>query len=246
MINLFRNVFPAVVVLALGWQSATASTWTLASGGTYATGNGSTYGNRLTYAQGGETLRVTAWANTADGPLGGFESAFLQRFSTGLGVCNRDEGSIRNCVSRGLDHQVDNVGQLELVLFLFESPQAMQSLTIDPYGTWDRDVSYWVGTVSPTATLGGLDFGDLATLGFGGRHDALNSVGGAALTVGLGGLVGNALLVGALNPADNSPDRFKMRTLVTTMAPPTVVPLPPAAWLLLSALGPLAALRRRG
>lgn len=246
MINSLRSVLPVFVVLALGCEAAAASTWTLASGGTYATRSGSTYGNRLNFSQGGQTLRVSAWSNTVDGPPYGFESAFIQRFSTGLGVCNRDEGSIRKCVGSGLDHQVDNVGQLDLVLFLFDSPQAMQSLTIDPYGAWDRDVSYWVGTVSPTVTLSGLTFDNLATVGFGSRHDALNSVGEAALTVGLGGLVGNALLVGALHPADNSPDRFKMRTLVTSWAPSAVVPLPPAAWLFLSALGSLAAMRRPG
>jgi hypothetical protein len=129
------------------------------------------------------------------------------------------------------------------VLFLFDSPQAMQSLTVDPYGVWDRDVSFWVGTVSPTVSLSGATFATLAALGFSAQMNSYNSPGEAPLTLGLGGLVGNALLVGALNPADGSADRFKIRSLVTTTGP-SVVPTPAAVWLFVSALGSLAGLRR--
>ena len=127
------------------------------------------------------------------------------------------------------------------MLFLFDSPQVLQSLTIDPWGTWDRDVSFWVGTVTPDVSLTGATFATLGSLGFSPQMDSLNGPGDTALTIGLGGLVGNALLVGALNPADGTADRFKIRTLVTT-----VVPLPAAAWLFLSALGSIAGLRRFG
>ena len=102
-------------------------------------------------------LQVKAWSNTANTPVNGFETAWIQRFSTGLGVCNRLEGSISSCVNTGVAHQVDNVGQQDLVLFLFDSPQALQSLTIDPYGVWDRDVSFWVGNVAPNADPERLD-----------------------------------------------------------------------------------------
>jgi len=241
MISSIRTWLP-VLVAALACQAAGASTWNFASGGTSYTSNGNSYGNRLTFAQGTETLRITAWANSGHGAPAAFETAQIGRYSTGLGVCNRDEGSISKCIGRGLDHQVDNVSQHDLVLFLFDSPQAMQSLTVDPYGNWDRDVSFWVGTVANGVSLSGLNFGTLATLGFGSQVNALNSAGDAPLTVGLGGLVGNALLVGARYPADGSPDRFKIRALVTTAAP--VVPVPAAAWLFLSALGSIAGLRR--
>jgi len=55
--------------------------------------------------------------------------------------------------------------------------------------------------------------------------------------------VGNALLVGALNPADGTADRFKIRSLVTR-TPTSVVPVPAALWLFVSALGALAGVRR--
>lgn len=242
MPNPMRILLPAALVL-VACQGAVASTWNFASGGNYYVTSGTTYGNRVTFYQGTERLQTTAWSNTADTPVNGFETAFIRRFSTGLGVCNREEGAINDCIAGGLDHQVDNVSQQDLVLFLFESPEAMQSLTIDPWGTWDRDISYWVGTVAPTISLAGSTFDTLAALGFAGQMNSLNGAGEAPLTIGLGGLVGNALLVGALNPADGTPDRFKIRTLVTSV-PMTVIPVPAAAWLFLSALGSIASLRR--
>jgi hypothetical protein len=176
--------------------------------------------------------------------LNGFETAYIQRFSTGLGVCNREEGSISSCLNTNAIHQVDNVGQQDLVLFLFDSAQAMQSLTIDPYGVWDRDVSFWVGNVSSGMTLSSSTFANLGALGFGSQVNSLNSASDAALTISLGGYLGNALLVGGLYPADGTADRFKIRSLVTSTGI-SVVPVPAGAWLLVSAFGLLAGIRRR-
>lgn len=240
----FRNVL-TTILLMMACQAASASTWTFASGGTYYSTSGSSYGNQLTFFQGVETLRVQAWANTATSPSYGFETAFIQRFSSGLGVCNRGEGSISSCINSSVNHQVDNVGQQDLVLFLFDSPQAMQLLTIDPYGVWDRDVSFWVGNVAPNLTLSGSTFAHLGSLGFGSQVNSLNSASDAALTISLGGYMGNALLVGGLYPADSTPDRFKLRSLTTTSGATSVVPLPAGVWLLGPALGLLAGLRRR-
>jgi hypothetical protein len=237
----FRVLVPCIL-LAMGSPIAAASTWDFASGGNPYAATGNSYGNRLTFTQGPEKLNVTAWSDTARG--GRFGAAQIGGYSTGLGVCNRGERSITRCIARGLDHQVDNVRQRDLVLFVFESPQAMQSLTIDPYGVWDRDVSFWVGSVSSGVSLSGVNFGTLASLGFGTRVDSLNSPGDAPLTIGLGGLVGNALLVSAGYPSDGAADQFKIGSLLTS-APTAVVPLPAAAWLFLSALGSITVLLRR-
>lgn len=243
MLKSFRAWLLAIVAV-LSCQPAAASTWTFGSSGSYYVTSGSTYGNKVTSYEGAEKLQTFAWSNTAATPVGGFETAYIRRFSTGLGVCNRYEGAIADCIGGSVDHQVDNISQQDVVLFLFESPQAMESLTIDPWGLWDRDVSFWVGTVAPSITLTGATFDTLASLGFSAQMNSLNTPGEPALTLSLGGLVGNALLVGALNPADGTPDRFKIRKLVTTMPSSTVVPVPAAAWLFLSALGSIAGLRR--
>jgi hypothetical protein len=237
-----KIVLPAILLL-MATQAATAATWNFSSGGSAYSTSGSSYGNQISFYEGGETLRVTAWANTANAPVKGFETARIQRFSTGLGACNRGEGSVASCVGSNVRHQIDNVGQQDLVLFLFDTPQAMQALTIDPYGVWDRDVSFWVGTVSSGVSLNGSTFGTLGALGFGSQVNSLNSASSAALTISLGGLVGNALLVGGLYPADNTPDRFKIRSLTTSAI--TVVPVPAAGWLLATAVGLLAGLRRQ-
>lgn len=239
--TLLRTLLP-VLLLVAGTRVSDASTWNLAYGGSNASSQGSSWGNQLTFSKGGQQLKVSAWADTGSAPAGSFETAYLGRFSTGLGVCNRGEGSITACIDAGLDHQVDNVGQQDLVLFLFDTPQAFTSLTIDPWGVWDRDVSFWVGTVAPNLSLAGASRTTLVALGFGPQVDSFNSAGESALSISLGGRVGNALIVSALFPADASPDRFKIKSLVTTNA--TVVPLPATMWLLVSALGSLAGVRR--
>jgi hypothetical protein len=221
-----RNTLAATLLL-MACQTATASTWTFASGGDSYSTSGSSYGNLITFSHGIETLQVSAWANTAVAPANGFETAYIRDFSTGLGVCNREEGNISSCINGGgANHQVDNVGQQ------------------DPNGTWDRDVSFWVGNVSAGMTLAGSTFTNLGALGFGSQVDSLNTASNAALTISLGGYMGNALLVGGLFPADGSPDRFKIRSLVTTTGI-SVVPVPAGAWLLVSALGVLATIRRQ-
>jgi hypothetical protein len=233
------------VLLVLAGQSALASTWNLAYGGTSATTSGSSWGNRLTFTQGAQSLRVSAWSAAGSSPQAAIDSAWLGRFTTGLGVCNRSEGSLSRCINSGLDHQVDNVGQQDLVLFLFDTPQTLLSLTIDPYGVWDRDVSFWVGTVAPDLSLAGATRSSLGALGFGARVDAFSAPSDDPLTLSLGGRVGNALLVSALFPADTSPDRFKIQSLVTSAAATTVVPAPATLWLFASALGSLAGITRR-
>jgi hypothetical protein len=165
--------------------------------------------------------------------------------STGLGVCNRKEGSMSSCLNGNSLHEVDNVGQQDLVLFLFDSPQTIQSLTIEPYGDWDRDISFWVGNVATGMTLSGSTFAGLGALGFGGQVNSLNSPGSSPLTISLGGHTGNALLIGGLYPADGTPDRFTIRSLVTSSGSVSVVPVPAAGWLLVSAFAVLAGIRRR-
>lgn len=217
-----------------------STTWTFVSsgGGSHVQSWGSGYGNVRKFTQGGEVVWTSAWSNLG----ASFETAYLGRHSSGLGVCNRYEGSVNDCVSVGVEHQVDNVGQQDFVLFRFDGPVSLLSLVVDPTGVWDRDLSFWVGNVDPGLDLAGATLASLAALGFGGRIDSLNPPGDGQYSVSLGGHVGNALLVSALFPPDSSPDRFKIRSLT---AGPAVIPVPGAVWLFVSAAGLLTALRRR-
>ncbi|MEZ5564070.1 MAG: VPLPA-CTERM sorting domain-containing protein [Gammaproteobacteria bacterium] len=232
---------PLLGLLLLGAQVAAASTWTFASGGTYYVTNGSSYGNNVTFYQDNEQLHTYAWSDTGNAVPGAFEPSYIRRYSTGIGVCNPAEGDIvATCIGGSQEHQVDNIGQEDVVLFLFESARVMESLTVDPWGTWGRDVSFWVGNVSSGINLSGSTFNTLGALGFGPQHDSLNSVGSDPLTLSLGGLSGNALLVSALHPANNNADRFKIRSLTTS-----VIPLPATIWLFVSGLGFLGLMKRR-
>ena len=167
-----------------------------------------------------------------------FETAHIRR-SHRLGVCNPRSVITDACLAPWTTSR--HVSQRMWCCSCLNRPS---DGLVDhrPRGTWDRDISFWVGTVSPTITLTGATFSTLASLGFSSQVNSLNGAGETALTIGLGGLVGNALLVGALNPGDGTPDRFKIRQLVTSA--PAIVPLPAAAWLFLSALGSIAGLRR--
>lgn len=245
-----RNTLFLSVIALLAANAATAATfWDFRTGGSPSSVVGSGWGNVRTFTMGSETARVTAWAD--DGttpPLPSFRNAYSGQYSTGLGICNRSEavvaGSLALCATDGgVRDQVDNVGNNDFMLFEFSAAQVMHSITIDPYGAFDRDVTYWIGTVSSPLNLTGLTFTDLAALGFSAQVDSFNGVGDAPLTINLGNVTGNAILFGALYPPNGTNDKFKIQSMSTTTA--AVVPVPGALWLLGSAVAGLAALRRR-
>ena len=238
----------AAWILACAMSSpATAATfWDFRVGGNPEIVTGGIFTLHRNFSSGPESVDVTAWSDTGVSPAGSFAGGYLGRYDTGLGVCNRSEalvaGSISNCVfDGGIRNQVDNVGQQDLVLFVFSATQALESITIDPYGAFDRDVSFWVGNVTTPLDLGSLTFAGLTGIGFGARTDSFNGVGGDPLTVSLGGVIGNALLIGALYPRDAVADKFKIQSITST----SVVPVPGAFWLLGSAAALLGGITRR-
>ncbi len=240
-----RLVGIAVVTFVLPGLASAATTWDFRPGSGTAhsqTGAGN-YGNERTFTQDGESVEVTAWADTGiPPPPEALDEAWVGRFSTGLGICNQGEGSLSYC-SDPL-HQVDNVGQQDLMLFSFGTLQTFDSIVIDPFGSFDRDVTFWVGTVPDplNLSLDGVGIGQLGSIGFGAQNDDYNGIGSGALTIDLLGLQGNVLLFGALYPPNRKKDRFKIRELTTSAA---VVPVPPAVWLFTSALGLLGWVRYR-
>lgn len=240
------------LVAGLGVATAGAAEITFdfqASGGTT---SGSGYGNTRSYTVGGVTVTVSAWGVTGASNTQ-FRTAQLGWWSgAGLGICGRNEGT--GCSSP--EHQVDNSGAREYVLFRFSQAIDPTRVSIDPYGTYDRDIEYFIGTATSSA-LGGLapTSASLGTIGLGTRFTDLSTASNDGRFVAIEGGMVTALLIGAgpLNSGgfDNIIDRFKIETLTIQTGPSGApdpsgsVPVPASLVLLGGALAGLGTLRRR-
>jgi len=208
----------AIVSLLLlgtsGFAEATTITWNLTTGAPSAqgggpAGEGAPPGTPRIFTNGGITVTATAWGYGSS-----FATARLGRWSTGLGVCS----ALETCSSPV--HQVDNQYQNDYVLFQFSSPVDPLTVRIDPYGTYDRDVSYWTGNVITPINLTGVTYSGLTALGFSLRTDDDGSVSSSYRDVSITNnpsLV-NTLLFGAkLNGGGD--DFFKITSMTTASVP---------------------------
>ena len=208
-IGVFRSVIVSAFLLGTS-TFAHALTWDFTG---FHDGEG-TIGNSRTFTAEGITVTATAWSYTANG----FEQARLGQWGIGLGVC-----SVAEACGDPL-HQVDNAGQNEYVLFQFSEAVIPVSVEIAPYGTYDRDASYWTGTgVLPANLLSGESYGSLSSLGFFPRIDSDGTVASyLSRDVPISSPAVTALLFGP-KYLGGEDDYFKIRSITAVPEPTSLV-----------------------
>ena len=196
------------------------------------------FGNELVFANGAHGFTATSWGYVGKRNNQSFQEGMSVVYSSGIGVTNSKEGPYQIP-----EHQLDNAGGNDWILFVFDAAVTDVSIVVDPYGTWDRDVTYYTANLDGPLDLSGLNYDDLGDLGFGERVDDLSTRSGDARTLEVsGGSSFNAILIGAQqgNPGRrNNVDRFKISGINATF----VVPEPSSA--LLGVFGGLLLLKRR-
>jgi len=196
------------------------------------------FGNELVFANGGQGFTATSWSHTGGRRNQSFEAALGVIYSTGIGVTHQGEGM------RVPEHQIDNGRGNDWVLLIFDGPVSDVTLTVNPYGTWDRDVTYYTANLDGPVDLNGLTYTDLAALGFGERVDDLSNRSSEEREVEVSVESGtfNAILIGAQQGKPGgfrNVDRFK----ITGVEANFTVPEPSVA--VLGLLGGLMLMRRR-
>jgi hypothetical protein len=195
-------------------------------------------GNTRTFTNGGITVTATAWSY-----LSSFQPGALGRWNQGLGVCGQSElSSPGGCTSP--EHEVDNDGYRDFVLFTFSSPVDPLTMTITTVSDDDLDVSYYVGTLNlPADKLQNDTLALLATRGFVARLDSDYSGSADSRSVAMTSGFVTGLLFGAREGSNN--DGFKIASL--TVDKPNLTVPEPASMLMFgfAALGIAPRLRRR-
>lgn len=130
------SIIPLALGLAFG-SAAYATTVFDYTIGNLGQGSGN---NSIVRTQGNETVTATAVAMTGNNSTT-FQWATLGQYSGfGLGVCDQLEV---NCGSP--QHEVDDSGQLDFVMFHFSAMVTSVSITVTPVCNCDTNASYYVG-----------------------------------------------------------------------------------------------------
>jgi hypothetical protein len=194
--------FALVFVAALNVPSiagAAPLTWNLTSSS--CSSSGSSDGNTRTCSSspaGGPAVTASAWANTQGTTNLALETAYLEVFSGGLGIRNRDRTTTDKGETSTPQHAVDNTNVFDSVLFSFGGQVKLSSLSIG-YFSGDSDVTVLAYLGGGTPVLGGSSYGALAGQGWSlVGHYANMSLGANAINAG--GLTSQYWLIGAFNP----------------------------------------------
>jgi hypothetical protein len=142
-----------------------------------------------------------------DKSTGAWESAYLGRYSGGLGVTDSSEGSGANN-----SHTVDNIGRNNYVLFEF-SKSVMIDQAFLGYVVGDSDLRVWIGNV-PTPFASKITLSDPLLNSFAFTEPNLtDSSDPRWADLNAGNVSGNILVIAALPEDDTPEDRFKIAKL---------------------------------
>ena len=243
MVSKFLTTTAAVVAIALSTPAAASITITFnGSGG----GTDGPDGNIRPFSNGGISVQASGWSY--DGSA--LENAWLGRYSSGLGVTNNGEG---NGTSSN-NHTVDNLGQRDFILLVFNQAVNIQSAVLTPFdiSSTPNDNDAWVSYAnlaglftSPSPTAVPLNSPLWAMLNGNDWNVSGNMSWPYSVSLGSAGLYGNVWLIGAGNPnPDRNDDGFKLSSIVVNPSP--AVPEPTTWAMMLMGFGAAGySIRRR-
>ncbi|MGI1661249.1 VPLPA-CTERM sorting domain-containing protein [Palleronia sp. KMU-117] len=167
----------------------------------------------------------------------------------GLGVCG-DWSTYRD-KCKDENHRIDGMDNNDLAIFTLDSALALHSIKFGSFNPYTKVEWEW------TCVLRGRHGGcwdwdaEKVTTTFYDSFDLFIDLGGG-LSYQLSDLVAGMVTFDDLLVSDvfgigasGKYDAFKIKEIVFKDAPPNVIPLPAAGWLLVAGLGGLAAMRRK-
>lgn len=176
---------------------------------------------------GGVQITATAWSTSSTGTALAKNADIGIYSGAGLGECSPgDVGSgnpLSNCFGGAPQHQIDNSGSFEFVLFTFNNAVDLSTISLANFGTTDThvdmDLSYW--TSGNVVTDAAATLSTLSTKGFSTKVDILdtsNSATSITDTFTTNNTNVKSLLVGAYvalgsDPANVYSDFFKIQSL---------------------------------
>lgn len=239
--NRICAVFFAMALAIAPSASALAAVTISFTGGSSASDG--TDGNIRSFSSGGITVQASAWSYDANT----LEQAYLGWYSSGLGVTNNGEGA----GTTNNNHTIDNLGQSDFVLLVFNSAVNLSSARLTPFlissDPKDNDALISYATLagaytSPNPTAVPLNSSVFGTLQTNGYNVTGNNTSPYDTSLNSAGKFGNVWLIGAANPnPDTNDDGFKLSAITVSTAVPE-----PATWaMLLIGFGVIGAGLRR-
>jgi len=213
----------AALLIACSTPAAASVTISFTGGNSPVNGNP---GNILTFSNGTISVQASAF----DLNNNAIQRAFLGSYSAGLGVTNPNENGSSN------SHTIDNQGQYDFVILVFNQAVNIQSAVLTPFSiagqTPDNDATVSFASLagaytSPVPTPLVLNNSNAIWQALTANAWSINGSSGASVFNSAGNF-GNVWLIGAAAPnPDRTYDGFKLSSIVVNTR--TAVP-EPSTW----------------